>query len=226
MKEFYESWSDEVSFEFVARGRCLLFFALLIVSLPSSASPQPYSRQESQQDIVLGGDMPISSIQATIAKLSIRPPSVSEPDGEPTFGGEEPTFPVVTDLAPLGEFQSLQHSTEAPPPPPLSPPFTSPTDCEPPPPPNGVDGTSPGDTPPVSAVASSASPPPALSSLELLASLTPEAFSMEGGGKGKQRVTKQSFLQAAEGQGLQGSRAEEGDDPLCSLDPLWTLNKQ
>lgn len=169
--------------------------------------------------------MPISSIQATIAKLSIRPPSVTEADAEPAFSGEEPTFPVVTDLTLLAELQSPQLPTEAPPPLPLSPPLTSPTDCAPPP--NGLDAASPSDTPPVSTMAS-ASPPPALSSLELLASLTPEAFSMEGGGssKGKQRVTKQSFLQAAEGQGLQGSRAEEGDDPLCSLDPLWTLNKQ
>lgn len=168
--------------------------------------------------------MPISSIQATIAKLSIRPPSATEPDAEPASSGEEPAFPVGPDLTSLGELQSPQHTTEAPPPPPLSPPLTSPTDFAPPP--NGLDAASPGDEPPDSAAAS-ASPPPALSSLELLASLTPEAFSMEGGGgsKGKQRVTKQSFLQAAEGQGLQGSRAEEGDDPLCSLDPLWTLNK-
>lgn len=49
---------------------------------------------------------------------------------------------------------------------------------------------------------------------------------MEGGGKGKQRVTKQSFLQPAEGQGLHVTRGEEGDDPLSSLDPLWSLNKQ
>lgn len=202
--------------------------ALLIFFLLPLPTPQPYSRQESQQDIVLGGDMPISSIQATIAKLSIRPPSLTEPDAEPAFSGEEATFAVVPDLGLLGEHQSPQHLTEAPPSPLLSQPLTSPTHCASPP--NGLDAaaaSSPSsDTPPVSAVPS-ASPPPVLSSLELLASLTPEAFSMEGagGGRGKQRVTKQSFLQAAEGQGLQGSRAEEGDDPLCSLDPLWTLNK-
>uniref|UniRef100_A0A8C7H0U0 Tyrosine-protein phosphatase non-receptor type 23 n=1 Tax=Oncorhynchus kisutch TaxID=8019 RepID=A0A8C7H0U0_ONCKI len=126
----------------------------------------PYSRQESQQDIVLGGDMTISSIQATIAKLSIR--------------GTQPSS--------------------------LSPTLSSPEEVTPDPaPPSG----------------------PALNSLELLASLTAEAFSMEGGGcKGKHRVTKQSFLQPAEGQGLhQGPREEEGDDPLSNLDPLWSLNK-
>uniref|UniRef100_A0A8C7H796 Tyrosine-protein phosphatase non-receptor type 23 n=1 Tax=Oncorhynchus kisutch TaxID=8019 RepID=A0A8C7H796_ONCKI len=120
----------------------------------------------SQQDIVLGGDMTISSIQATIAKLSIR--------------GTQPSS--------------------------LSPTLSSPEEVTPDPaPPSG----------------------PALNSLELLASLTAEAFSMEGGGcKGKHRVTKQSFLQPAEGQGLhQGPREEEGDDPLSNLDPLWSLNK-
>lgn len=191
----------------------------------NSAATKPYSRQESQQDIVLGGDMPISSIQATIAKLSIRPPSAAEPGAEPAFGGEEPAFAVLTDPTPLGE---VQQPPEAPPPLSLSPPLASPTDCAapPPPPPNGLDAASPSNASP--SATPSVSPPPALSSLELLASLTPEAFSMEGGGgggRGKQRVTKQSFLQVGEGQGLQGSRAEEGDDPLCSLDPLWTLNK-
>uniref|UniRef100_A0A3B5PP88 Tyrosine-protein phosphatase non-receptor type 23 n=1 Tax=Xiphophorus maculatus TaxID=8083 RepID=A0A3B5PP88_XIPMA len=146
----------------------------------------PYSRQESQQDIVLGGDMPISSIQATIAKLSIRPPPLTSPP----------------------------HS---------------------PPPPNGLDCLSPSTPPapnhqPLPESAPSASPPlassvPAPSSLELLASLTPEAFSLEGGGRGKQRVTKQNFLQPAEGQGIHGTRGDDSSDPLSSLDPLWSLNK-
>uniref|UniRef100_A0A8C7QNT4 Tyrosine-protein phosphatase non-receptor type 23 n=1 Tax=Oncorhynchus mykiss TaxID=8022 RepID=A0A8C7QNT4_ONCMY len=133
---------------------------------PSTAATKPYSRQESQQDIVLGGDMTISSIQATIAKLSIRKTQPSS----------------------------------------LSPLLSSPEKVTPDPaPPSG----------------------PAPNSLELLASLTPEAFSMEGGGcKGKHRVTKQSFLQPAEGQGLhQGPSEEGGDDPLSSLDPLWSLNR-
>uniref|UniRef100_A0A672ZBG8 Tyrosine-protein phosphatase non-receptor type 23 n=1 Tax=Sphaeramia orbicularis TaxID=375764 RepID=A0A672ZBG8_9TELE len=146
---------------------------VLYTTLPISIfSVQPYSRQESQQDLVLGGDMPISSIQATIAKLSIRPPSATDPAME--SGAPNPPTSFTLEAAPLS----------------VSPP-----------------------------------PGPAASSLELLASLTPEAFSMEGGGRGKQRVTKQSFLQPAEGQGLHGTRAEGDDDPLSSLDPLWSLNK-
>ncbi|KAE8289421.1 Tyrosine-protein phosphatase non-receptor type 23 [Larimichthys crocea] len=79
----------------------------------NSAATKPYSRQESQQDLVLGGDMPISSIQATIAKLSIRPPSATDPAMEAPFGLES------------------------------SPPLASPTHCTPPPPPNGLDAVSP-----------------------------------------------------------------------------------
>uniref|UniRef100_A0A3Q2QC70 Tyrosine-protein phosphatase non-receptor type 23 n=1 Tax=Fundulus heteroclitus TaxID=8078 RepID=A0A3Q2QC70_FUNHE len=165
-----------------------------------------YSKNTNSQDIVLGGDMPISSIQATIAKLSIRPPSA-----DPTT--EDPQPPSS-----------------------LSPPL--PSSAYSPPPPNGLDGLSPSSPPapnhqPVPESAPSVSPPPAssaqaLSSLELLASLTPEAFSLEGGGRGKQRVTKQNFLQPAEGQGIHGTRGgadDDGADPLSSLDPLWTLNK-
>uniref|UniRef100_A0A8C2XA82 Tyrosine-protein phosphatase non-receptor type 23 n=1 Tax=Cyclopterus lumpus TaxID=8103 RepID=A0A8C2XA82_CYCLU len=172
---------------------------------------------ESQQDIVLGGDMPISSIQATIAKLSIRPPSATDPTMEAACGPE--------DAVPLGDATPLQEPfppTVPRPPSSFSPPLSPPT-CSPPPP-NGLDASpsttpppNPGDVPP---------PAPAPSSLELLAALTPEAFSMEGGGKGKQRVTKQSFLQPAEGQGLHGTRGKEGDDPLSSLDPLWSLGKR
>lgn len=200
-------------------------------------SLQPYSRQESQQDIVLGGDMPISSIQATIAKLSIRPPSATDPAMEAPFGLEEQAGAILPDLDSLGDVQQLQYSylpTDPQPPSSFSPPLTSPTHS--PPPPNGLDAVSPCTPPPanhqpVPEVTPSVSPPPASSapapsSLELLAALTPEAFSMEGGGKGKQRVTKQSFLQPAEGQGLHGTRGEEGDDPLSSLDPLWSLNKR
>lgn len=64
---------------------------------------------------------------------------------------------------------------------------------------------------------------PPSSSLELLASLTPEAFSLDSSLRGKQRMSKQSFLQAHNGQGLRAARAP--DDPLSLLDPLWTLNK-
>ncbi|XP_029959693.1 tyrosine-protein phosphatase non-receptor type 23 isoform X2 [Salarias fasciatus] len=181
-----------------------------------SAAAKSYSRQESQQDLVLGADMPISSIQATIAKLSVRPPSATDPamEGGAPGGREEPLAPTPPSSESPDDFQPQPE-----PPPSFSPPCS-------PPPPNGLDaaaaaGSSPSTPPPPSV-----SPPPASSALELLASLTPEAFSMEGGGgRGKQRVTKQSFLQPAEGQGLHGAAAT-ADDPLSSLDPLWSLNKQ
>lgn len=186
-----------------------------MVSASSRPSPdcavspvQPYSRQESQQDLVLGGDMPISSIQATIAKLSIRPPSATEEQGG----------------ANLGDLDALAYACPAEPRPPssFSPPLASPTDFAPSSPPNGLDASPPCSSPPLPA-AGPAPAAPAPSSLELLATLTPEAFSMDGGGKGKQRVTKQNFLQPSEGQGLH--RGEDGDDPLSSLDPLWSLGK-
>uniref|UniRef100_A0A8C7I537 Tyrosine-protein phosphatase non-receptor type 23 n=1 Tax=Oncorhynchus kisutch TaxID=8019 RepID=A0A8C7I537_ONCKI len=185
---------------------------------PSTAATKPYSRQESQQDIVLGGDMTISSIQATIAKLSIRPPSATDPAMDPL----EPAPATARDPSP----SKTQPSS-------LSPLLCSPEKVQSPSP-NGVDATAPSSPPTannhaVPEVTPDPAPPsgPAPNSLELLASLTPEAFSMEGGGcKGKHRVTKQSFLQPAEGQGLhQGPSEEGGDDPLSSLDPLWSLNK-
>uniref|UniRef100_A0A672ZB53 Tyrosine-protein phosphatase non-receptor type 23 n=1 Tax=Sphaeramia orbicularis TaxID=375764 RepID=A0A672ZB53_9TELE len=209
---------------------------------PNTAASKPYSRQESQQDLVLGGDMPISSIQATIAKLSIRPPSATDPameSGAPSTL-EDQMAAVSPDLNSLNDIQQLQDPCPPPTDPPtsFSPTFSTPTSSPTKthlPPPNGVDAISPSTTPPpansqslaLEAAPLSVSPPPgpAASSLELLASLTPEAFSMEGGGRGKQRVTKQSFLQPAEGQGLHGTRAEGDDDPLSSLDPLWSLNK-
>lgn len=207
----------------------------------NSAATKPYSRQESQQDIVLGGDMPISSIQATIAKLSIRPPSATDPAMEAPYGLEEQVGAVLPGLDSLGDIQLLQDlspPTDPQPPSSFSPPLISPTHSPPPAPPNGLDAASPCTPPPaanhqpVPEATPSVSPPPAPSapaptSLELLAAMTPEAFSMEGGGKGKHRVTKQSFLQPAEGQGLHGTRVgEEGDDPLSSLDPLWSLGKR
>lgn len=189
----------------------------------NSAATKPYPRQESQQDIVMGGDLPISSIQATIAKLSIRPPSVTDTYMD---ASEQALSP---DLGSLGPLQQLQDTCPLSFSPPLPTPTMSPTKAQTPPP-NGLDAASPS-TPPTELVPEcSASPPPeapapALSSLELLASLAPEAFSMEGGGKGKQRFTKQSFLHPSEGQGLHGTKAQGEDDPLSSLDPLWSLNK-
>ncbi|KAM7230246.1 hypothetical protein CapIbe_018963 [Capra ibex] len=120
---------------------------------------------QDSQDLVLGGDVPISSIQATIAKLSIRPPGGVDSPAASLPGPPEEEQPVPE--API-----------------LGPPS---------------------------------------SSLELLASLTPEAFSLDGSLRGKQRMSKQDFLQAHNGQGLRAARPT--DDPLSLLDPLWTLNK-
>ncbi|XP_077576284.1 tyrosine-protein phosphatase non-receptor type 23 [Stigmatopora nigra] len=174
-----------------------------------AASSSKHQRQDSsQQDLVLGGDIPISSIQATIAKLSVRPPSV---EGAELEDLEEPTLPFsppVPEPVPAPEC-------------PGSPP-TTPS----PPPPNGVDvgGLASPSAAPLAGPPPQVQAPP--SSLELLASLAPEAFSMDGGGgRGKQRVTKQSFLQPTEGRGLHGSRESESEDPLSGLDPLWSLNK-
>lgn len=168
--------------------------------------------------------MPISSIQATIAKLSIRPPGATD------SAGEEPG----------GDLDALVYpcpATDPHPPSSFSPPLASPTDGPPSSPPNGLEASPPCATPPpppasnhqplseAGSTVGPASVAPAPSSLELLATLTPEAFSMEGGGKGKQRVTKQNFLQPAEGQGLHRTRGEDEDDPLSSLDPLWSLGK-
>ncbi|KAM6143075.1 LOW QUALITY PROTEIN: tyrosine-protein phosphatase non-receptor type 23 [Phoenicopterus ruber ruber] len=184
----------------------------------NSASPKLYFHQD-PQDLVLGGDMPISSIQATIAKLSIKPAGAS---GE--LGGgwlPDPAPPpdaVDTEAAPAlpdGVMDGV--GAPVPEPPPLGPPLPEP----------------PGDPESSNHVAESPEPPggqpaappaaPSSSSLELLASLTPEAFSLDASLKGKQRMNKQNFLQAQTGEGLRGPRPS--DDPLSMLDPLWTLNK-
>ncbi|XP_067094122.1 tyrosine-protein phosphatase non-receptor type 23 isoform X2 [Osmerus mordax] len=212
----------------------------------NTTATKPYSRQESQLDLVLGGDMPISSIQATIAKLSIRPPSATDPAMEASLSSlEDQPLIIPSQLSLDGDLQLTTIPQEDPLPlgepqvpsslsPSLSSPSSSPAQVHSPPP-NGVDGPDLSSSPvanhhesPEARPAPEPSPPvsaPAPSSLELLAALTPEAFSMEGGGMGKHRVTKQSFLQPAEGQGLRGPREEGGEDPLGNLDPLWSLNK-
>lgn len=203
---------------------------------PNNITLKSYSRQESQ-DIVLGGDMPISSIQATVAKLSIRPPSV---DHEQEPSQDEMTF--TSEVASLGD----PDPTDVPPQPSQDPLFcetmpdsispalsctSSPCKTQSPSPPsgqgNGLNGSTPASPVPNHHPSTEATPcgpsPPTSSSLDLLASLTPEAFTMDSVHRGKQRINKQSFLQPQEGKGLQGP--PEGDDPLSSLDPLWTLNK-
>ncbi|XP_033021019.1 tyrosine-protein phosphatase non-receptor type 23 [Lacerta agilis] len=201
----------------------------------SSAAQKPYIHQD-PQDLVLGADMPISSIQATIAKLSIRPP----------LGGAEPSsangqqlepLPLSVPAPPAGPPQSAFADLGCPvpstePAPALSPPATpapaepeaagccaaensnhleeeSQEESEVPPAPPGAE--------PSPAAA------PSSSSLELLASLTPEAFTLDNSLKGRHKVSKQSFLQPQNGEGLRGTRPS--DDPLSMLDPLWTLNK-
>ncbi|XP_052433644.1 tyrosine-protein phosphatase non-receptor type 23 [Carassius gibelio] len=203
---------------------------------PNNIALKTYSRQESQ-DIVLGGDMPISSIQATVAKLSIRPPSVDheqEPnqDQMPSVSEAGSTVePDFTDMSlrPSQDTLCYEAMLDS-----LSPPLSctsSPGKTQSPSPPsgqgNGFTGSTPGSPvsnhhPSTEAALYAPSPPPS-SSLDLLASLTPEAFTLDSAHRGKQRISKQSFLQPQEGKGLQGP--PEGDDPLSSLDPLWTLKK-
>ncbi|ELK24978.1 Tyrosine-protein phosphatase non-receptor type 23 [Myotis davidii] len=154
---------------------------------------------QDSQDLVLGGDVPISSIQATIAKLSIRPPG----------GLDSPVACLPGPVEPPGLLPaSLPQSTQLPSssPPPLSSPL--------PETPQPEEEQSVPEVP-------SLGPPS--SSLELLASLTPEAFSLDSSLRGKQRMSKQNFLHAHNGQGLRA--APPADDPLSLLDPLWTLNK-
>uniref|UniRef100_A0A673L4V5 Tyrosine-protein phosphatase non-receptor type 23-like n=1 Tax=Sinocyclocheilus rhinocerous TaxID=307959 RepID=A0A673L4V5_9TELE len=202
---------------------------------PNNIALKSYSRQESQ-DIVLGGDMPISSIQATVAKLSIRPPSV---DHEQEPGQDQ--MPSVSEAASTAEPDSTDMSLQPSQdllyeamPDSLSPPLSctsSPGKTQSPSPPSGEGNGFTGSTPaspvsnhhPSTEAAPHAPSPPPSSSLDLLASLTPEAFTLDSAHRGKQRINKQSFLQPQEGKGLQGP--PEGDDPLSSLDPLWTLNK-
>ncbi|XP_075000502.1 tyrosine-protein phosphatase non-receptor type 23 isoform X4 [Calonectris borealis] len=185
----------------------------------NSASPKLYFHQD-PQDLVLGGDMPISSIQATIAKLSIKPAGASgELGGSWAPDPAPPPDAVDTEVLPVlpdGVLDGVGAPVPEPPPP--GPPV--------PEPPRDTESSNhvvvespeaPGGEP--------AAPPaaPSSSSLELLASLTPEAFTLDASLKGKQRMNKQNFLQAQTGEGLRGPRPS--DDPLSMLDPLWTLNK-
>lgn len=183
--------------------------------------PQLYLQQD-PQDLVLGGDVPISSIQATIAKLSIKPPGGAEggagwgPEVVPApnaAGAEAVAAPAdaVTDggTATGTDGAAVADGGRAPIP---EPPAEPPGDAE--------SGNHVQETPPPAAPAA---PPAPTSSLELLASLTPEAFTLDASLKGKQRMNKQNFLQAQTGEGLRAPRPS--DDPLSMLDPLWTLNK-
>ncbi|CAM5121048.1 unnamed protein product [Natator depressus] len=190
---------------------------------PSSAAQKLYLHQD-PQDLVLGGDMPISSIQATIAKLSIRPPGGS-PEPPPNWQLPEPA--AAPEAASPGGVPAAPDSVAQPsltePVPPTSaelPPADS-TPTMPVPLPEAESSNHVEERP--SREPSAPSLAPSSSSLELLASLTPEAFSLDSSLKGKPRMSKQSFLQPQNGEGLRGPRPS--DDPLSMLDPLWTLNK-
>uniref|UniRef100_A0A8I5P0W8 Tyrosine-protein phosphatase non-receptor type 23 n=1 Tax=Papio anubis TaxID=9555 RepID=A0A8I5P0W8_PAPAN len=167
--------------------------------LASASISQKNHLPQDSQDLVLGGDVPISSIQATIAKLSIRPPGGLE---SPVASLPGPAEPPGLPPASLPESTPIPSSS----PPPLSSPLP--------------EAPQPKEEPPVPEAPSSGPPS---SSLELLASLTPEAFSLDSSLRGKQRMSKQNFLQAHNGQGLRAT--QPSDDPLSLLDPLWTLNK-
>ncbi|XP_037985937.1 tyrosine-protein phosphatase non-receptor type 23 [Motacilla alba alba] len=188
---------------------------------PNSTSPKLYFQQD-PQDLVLGGDVPISSIQATIAKLSIKPGGPSAEPGE-GWGADpgpapDPAEPEVPLAVPDGVVDGVG-APEPEPPAPRPPVPEAAGDAESS---NHVGGESP-EGPGGPAEPPAAPPAASSSSLELLASLTPEAFSLDASLKGKQRMNKQNFLQAQPGEGLRAPRPS--DDPLSMLDPLWTLNK-
>lgn len=182
----------EGALESAGDSSCLVDPSLPILSSQNHLPPD-------SQDLVLGGDVPISSIQATIAKLSIRPSGgLDSPAASLPGPVEAPGLPPTS----LPESTQLPSSS----PPPLSSPLP--------------EAPQPEEEPPVPEVPTLGPPS---SSLELLASLTPEAFSLDSSLRGKQRMSKQNFLQAHNGQGLRAARPT--DDPLSLLDPLWTLNK-
>ncbi|XP_018426851.1 PREDICTED: tyrosine-protein phosphatase non-receptor type 23, partial [Nanorana parkeri] len=205
------------------------------VFTPSSSKPQPASSQKTYtvldpQDLVLGGDMTISSIQATIAKLSIRPSC-----GSPEAANHYPpsSIPAVSEQATMELSQPVLPPTSS------QPDLIAQTYVEPAPSPIPPLPASNGPAPEVPAEAinhhavasedagpepGGAPPAPPSSSLNLLAALTPEAFNLDSSQRGKQKMNKQSFLQPQNDGGL-ARGGKTGDDPLSMLDPLWTLNK-
>uniref|UniRef100_A0A8C0H1W2 Tyrosine-protein phosphatase non-receptor type 23 n=1 Tax=Chelonoidis abingdonii TaxID=106734 RepID=A0A8C0H1W2_CHEAB len=187
---------------------------------PSNAAQKLYLHQD-PQDLVLGGDIPISSIQATIAKLSIKPPGGS-PEPPPNWQLPEPA--AVPEAASPGAVPAAPASVAQPSLTEQVPPTSAelpPASSMPVPPPEAESSNCVEERP--SREPSATSLAPSSSSLELLASLTPEAFSLDSSLRGKPRMNKQSFLQPQNGEGLRGPRPS--DDPLSMLDPLWTLNK-
>ncbi|XP_053324029.1 tyrosine-protein phosphatase non-receptor type 23 [Spea bombifrons] len=207
------------------------------ISTPSSGKPQHSVSQKTHsmqdpQDIVLGGDMPISSIQATIAKLSIRPcPGGTDPPSHYPL----PPEAVVNDLPandvpiiPSSSSQSdLEANAQQPAPQSQHPTASngSPVPAADTEPANHAEAAVDAmPCPEPTSDVSSSSAGPSSSSLNLLASMTPETFNLDSSQRGKQKTSKQSFLQPQNGGGL--LRGSDGaDDPLSMLDPLWTMNK-
>ncbi|XP_078254511.1 tyrosine-protein phosphatase non-receptor type 23 isoform X2 [Rhinoraja longicauda] len=198
----------------------------LTTKAPACSSQKSYSRQE-PQDLVLGGDLPISSIQATIAKLSIRACSGSSVEGK---AGPLPPLEPVPDPPPTPQ-QDLpteaSRALEEPQPPPPALPLATETT---------LDASHPTQAPDTTRPAHAADPQPcaakhadtgaessAAASLDLLASLTAEAFTLDANPRNRQKISKHNFLQHQSAQGLQAPTT--GEDPLSLLDPLWTLNK-
>ncbi|XP_067887544.1 tyrosine-protein phosphatase non-receptor type 23 [Heterodontus francisci] len=212
----------------------------------SSSSQKVYTRQESQ-DLVLGGDLPISSIQATIAKLSIKTPTGimgdskrnSLPSIDPSFDmwsdSQTSTLPLSTDLQQQDLLATVTSAVTEPTAPSQMTPSSRSLTIET----NNVssdscDSTqeldkmkvSLGNHPVASQPAAtnhSASADNKVTSLDLLASLTAEAFTLDTNPRNRQKISKHNFLQPQDGQGLQATHT--GEDPLSLLDPLWTLNK-
>ncbi|XP_072904946.1 tyrosine-protein phosphatase non-receptor type 23 [Hemitrygon akajei] len=219
----------------------------LSTKAPSSSSQKIYSRQESQ-DLVLGGDLPISSIQATIAKLSIKASAGTIGDSKPNLlPSLDSSFSVwpnsQSEGLPVSADNLLQQDLIVEVPssvPELAAPSQTSTstlplvteanrvildNCV---------STQALDKMNIGPGNHSVTTQPCInnhiteaenkaSSLDLLASLTAEAFTLDTNPRNRQKISKHSFFQPQDGQGLQATQT--GEDPLSLLDPLWTLNK-
>ncbi|XP_048384489.1 tyrosine-protein phosphatase non-receptor type 23 isoform X1 [Stegostoma tigrinum] len=241
LKFCYEAILNHVELVLLRHGVITTFPS----KIPSSSSQKVYTRQESQ-DLVLGGDLPISSIQATIAKLSIKTSAGTIGDGKlNTLPSFDPSFDIwsdsQTDTIPLSndllqqDLKAEVTSAVAEPtiPSQMTPSSQSAVET------NNVSSGScdttqeldemklnVGDCPVVLQPASTnpiTNADSKTTSLDLLASLTAETFTLDSNPRNRQKISKHNFLQPQDGQGLQATHT--GEDPLNLLDPLWTLNK-
>ncbi|XP_078459919.1 tyrosine-protein phosphatase non-receptor type 23 isoform X2 [Lampetra planeri] len=226
------------------------------VTTSQKQAPAPV-RQDSQ-DIVLGGDLSFSSIQATVARLSIKTcpsppqsslepavatPSTTSSEGNPPHTSttictadevvvDAPLPPANGDIAAAAVCAQEDGPTTikaVPTPAPSSVAIEST---------NGGAETARSGEPRSNGVGRQASHAPGIvaakgavgdvsggSTLDLLATLSPEAFTLDGNIKGgRQKITRQSFTHPQAGGGLQAP--ERPDDPLSKLDALWSLGKK